>query len=129
MRLSSSRTPEMKRGAKALLSKPAGPLLPFDFSGNPNAPTWMTRCFRNNRYTVMINDNAIEPRGMPASLAMIQRHDDAPIPNHWRELQKIKNAIYGDEAWGCEYYPPMSELKNIANVYWLWVPKETKNEI
>lgn len=87
-------------------------------------PDGMTRAFRNTRYTVMIYDNHPTSKG-PATRVMIQRHDDAPIPNHWSELQKIKNAIFGEDVTAVEYYPAVSDLIDGFNIYWLWIyPKD-----
>lgn len=110
---------EMKE-AKRLLRKPAGPLEPLDLSLH-KSPYWMTRCYRNNRYTVMIDDNAKMTKGVTAIKAMVQRHDGLPIPNHWAEMQKIKNSIFGLNATAIEYYPPVKDLVDNANIYWLWV--------
>ena len=109
-----------KSAAKKLLKKPKGPLLPVEIKAVDNPPIWLDRAYSNNRYVVMINDTA-EIQGMKAVKVMIQRHDDKPIPNHWRELQNIKNEIYGPEAYGMEWYPPESELVDKANIYWLWM--------
>ena len=114
-----SRTKPQKAAAKRLLKKPAGRLEPIDLD-TQNAPEWMTRAYKNNRYVVMINDNATI-MGITASKAMVQRHDDKPIPGHWRQLQNIKNEIFGRDATAVEFYPPESELEDVANIYWLWV--------
>lgn len=83
-------------------------------------PSWMTRCFRNNRYIVMINDNAITDKGT-AIRAMIQKHDDTPISNHWSQMQQIKNDLFGTETTAVEYYPKESHLQNQHNIYWMWI--------
>jgi hypothetical protein len=80
----------------------------------------MTRAFSNNHYVVMVNDNAQTTSG-PAIRAMIQRHDDRPLPNHWADVQAIKNELFGDEATAVEYYPAESELIDDHNIYWIWV--------
>lgn len=110
--------------ANRLLKMPKGKLEPVDLS-KTNPPPWMTRCFRNNRYTVMINDNAPMTGGITAIRAMIQRHDNEPIYNHWREMQSIKNEIFGCNTTAIEYYPSERELEDVANIYWLWIiPKD-----
>lgn len=114
-----SRTKAQKAQAKKLLSKLAGMLKPIDLASRKH-PEWMTRAFSNNRYVVMINDNA-RLMGISAIKAMVQRHDDKPIPGHWRQLQNIKNELFGEEATGIECYPPESALEDVANIYWLWV--------
>lgn len=79
-------------------------------------PSWMTRAYQNNRYTVMVQDDCKTTSG-PAIRAMIQAHDDRPITYHWSEIQKIKNQIFGEETWAVEYYPAESELRDDYNIY------------
>lgn len=114
------------KAANKLFKKPAGKFEPVDLSTNKNAPPWMTRCFMNNRYVVMINDNAPMTNSVTAIKAMVQRHDDKPIPNHWAEMQRIKNEIFGPEITAIEYYPAEQNLMNDANIYWLWILPEHK---
>lgn len=83
-------------------------------------PPGMTRAFRNNRFTVMIYDNTPTTHG-PATRVMVQNHYDKPIEGHWRELQKIKNEVFGPEVVAIEYYPRESDLINSHNIYWLWI--------
>jgi hypothetical protein len=52
------RTKEELKAAQKLLKLPAGSFEAVDFSMSEIAPEDMTRCFRNNRYLVMIFDNA-----------------------------------------------------------------------
>lgn len=105
--------------ADKLFRLPAGKLEPIDLSEREH-PHWMTRAFMNNRYVVMINDNTETDKGN-AIRAMVQRHDDMPITNHWSELQKIKNELFGEETTGVEYYPKESQLMNDHNIYWLFI--------
>ena len=107
----------LKEAGRRLKMTP-GKLMPVDMS-KPHPP-WMTRAFSNNRYIVMIQDDAMTDKG-PAILALIQTVDDQPIHNHWSEIQKIKNEIFGPEAIGVEYYPAESKLINEHNIYWLWI--------
>lgn len=80
----------------------------------------MTRAFANNVYIVMINDQHVTTKG-PATLAMIQRHDNKPLKNHWKTIQGIKNKIFGKETVGVEFYPKESQLIDEFNIYWLWI--------
>jgi hypothetical protein len=114
-----SRSKPQKSAARKLLKKPKGKLIPIDLAST-NHPEWMTRVYKNNRYIVMIDDNA-GIKGVAAIKAMVQRHDDKPIPGHWREPQDIKNEIFGSEAMAVEFYPPESEFTDVANIYWLWI--------
>lgn len=109
--------------AKKLLKKPRGPWVPMDLSERPH-PEWLTRVFRNNRYVVMIGDNFKMTGGITAIRAMVQRHDDKPIRNHWAEMQSIKNDLFGVEVTAIEYYPSAIQLCDVANIYWLWILPE-----
>jgi hypothetical protein len=106
--------------AEKLKRKPETPLKLVPPHKGPARPSWMTRVYKNNRYIVMIDDHKKTTHG-EAICAMIQAVDAKPIPNHWAEIQRIKNAIFGKEAMGIEYYPPQSKLTDDANIYWLWV--------
>lgn len=85
-----------------------------------SAPHWMTRAFANNKYIVMIDDNALTTKGF-AIRAMVQSVGDTVIPNHWRVLQDIKNEVFGREVMAIEYYPKESRLIDDHNIYWLWI--------
>lgn len=91
-----------------------------DLSTKNNVPDWMTRCFQNNRFLVMIDDNAKTTHGK-AIRAMVQKHDDTPIINHWHAMQQIKNEIFGSETMAIEYYPAESCLVDLHNIYWMWI--------
>jgi hypothetical protein len=116
-----SRTKLQLKIATKLYKKPAGKLMPVDIKNNPDAPSWMTRCYMNNRYVVTIRDDAPMTNDIKATRAMVQRHDDTPIPNHWAEMQAIKNELFGTETTAIEYYPAEKQLMNCANIYWLWI--------
>ncbi|MFD3283952.1 hypothetical protein ACE41O_12600 [Alteromonas macleodii] len=113
----------LKKAAK-LMKKPAGKFEPIQLSLAPNVPSWMTRAFSNNRYTVMIDDNCIMSDGKPAIKAMVQRHDDAIFPNHWAEMQRIKNEIFGLESVAVQYFPATSNLIDRFNIYWMFIFEE-----
>lgn len=106
--------------AKEEFKQPVSEFVELNLSESPFVPNGMTRAFRNNRYTVMIYEKARVSTGY-AIRAMIQRHDDKPIPNHWSEMQKIKNKVFGEEIMAIEYYPAQSELVDQHNIYWLWL--------
>jgi len=113
-----------QREAKKLFKFTVTPFVEVDLKTRPDAPEWMTRCFKNNRFTVMIKDNCPMQNGHTAIRAMIQKHDALPIPNHWAEMQNIKNKIFGEETMAIEYYPPQSELVDEKNIYWLFIFEE-----
>lgn len=86
----------------------------------PGFPDFATRAFSNNKYLVTVDDNSTTTHG-PAIRAMVQKFDDTPILNHWSEMQKIKNELFGKETMAIEYYPAESQLRNTHNIYWLWI--------
>jgi len=110
---------ERIKEANRRLKMPVGPWKEIDLSLRFK-PKWMTRAFSNNRYVVMIDDNSPTTAGN-AIRAMIQKNNDTPILNHWSEIQKIKNELFGKEVTAIEYYPKESELINDHNIYWLWI--------
>lgn len=112
-----------KSKAKRLFKKPAGKFQPINLD-DFNTPLWMTRAYKNNRYCVMIDDSAKMTHGVTAIKVMVQRHDDKPIPKHWREMQNIKNELFGPEIVAIEFYPAESKLLDDHNIYWLWILPE-----
>lgn len=110
-----------KREAKKRYKLPRGKFTAVEGDKLANAPKWATRVFINNRYTVIIRDNRKLPNGSTAIVAMVQRLDDSPMINHWAEMQRIKNELFGPEVTAVECYPPESQLINDHNIYWLWV--------
>lgn len=111
---------QLRVEAKKIMSKPEGTFEMVDLSTSRFVPAGMTRAFRNNRYTIMIFDNAMTTHGK-AIQVLVQKIDNTPIAFHWRELQRIKNEIFGEETTAVEYYPAQSELLDTHNIYWLWV--------
>lgn len=106
--------------AQAQFKKPVTAFRQLDISLAEKIPRGMTRAFQNTRYTVMVFDHSPTTKGY-ATKVLVQKHDDTPILNHWSELYKIKNEIFGPETTAIEYYPPESELINDHNIYWLWI--------
>lgn len=79
--------------AAKLYKMPAGKFEPVDLTKREH-PAWMTRAYMNNRYVVMINDNAGTDKGK-AIRAMVQRHDDTPIPGIGPKCRKLKTNYLG----------------------------------
>lgn len=94
--------------------------VPIDLQEASFVPRGMTRAWRNNRFTVMVYDNARTSHG-PATQVLIQSHYDKPIERHWATLQQIKNELFGEETTAVEYYPAQSRLVDQHNIYWLWI--------
>lgn len=68
----------------------------------------------------MVYDNCQTTHG-PAIQVLIQNHFDEPIKNHWAEIQRIKNEVFGPEVTAIEYFPAESELVNQHNIYWIFI--------
>lgn len=111
---------ERKLAAKKEFKKPVTKFEKVDLMSARFVPNGMTRAFRNTRYTVMVYDNSPTSKGN-AIRVMVQKHDDTPILFHWREMQKIKNEIFGEEVTAIEYYPSQSNLIDDHNIYWFWI--------
>ena len=114
---------QRRLAAQKEFKKPITPFKQIDLSKAENVPNGMTRAFKNTRYTVIDYDEAPTNVGN-AICAIVQKHDDTPIFNHWKELYKIKNEIFGKETTAVEYYPAESQLIGDHNIYWLWIFKD-----
>ena len=78
--------------------------------------------YLNDRYQVNV-DIVRAPFGVDTGDMLwlsIKRRDRARV-HDWRELQRIKNMVVGDEHEGFEVYPAESRLVDTANQYHLWV--------
>lgn len=111
---------QKRLAAEKMLKQPETKFEQCDLSLASFVPKGMTRAYRNNRYTVMIYDNAETTHG-PATQVLIQNHTNTPIVNHWKEIQRIKNEIFGLEVMAIEYFPPESELIDTHNIYWIFI--------
>lgn len=114
-----SRTKEQIKQAKKLFKLSPGKFIQIDLSSLSH-PDFIDRAYMNNRFVVMITDNQ-KIGNQTAIRAMIQRHDDKPIPNHWKEIQSIKNEIFGLEEVAVEFYPRQRNVVDDANIYWIWI--------
>lgn len=110
--------------AKKEFKKPVTEFEQIDLSTAEYVPPGMTQAFRNTRYTVMVYDDQTAATGMikwPCTRVMIQKHNNTPLVNHWSEIQKIKNELFGEETVAVEFYPSESKLINDFNIYWIWL--------
>jgi hypothetical protein len=106
--------------SRALYKQPETKLVPTDLNLMTRIPPGMTRAWANNRFVVMIFDDAPTSQG-PAIRVMVQAANALPIPNHWKTMQGIKNEVFGPETVAVEYYPAQSELLDTHNIYWMWI--------
>ena len=111
---------QRRLAAQKEFKKPVTEFEEIDLSERIFVPKGMTRAYKNTRYIVMVYDNSIVSTGTAIRI-MVQKHDDTPILNHWSEMQKIKNEIFGKETTAIEYYPAESLLVNDHNIYWMWI--------
>jgi hypothetical protein len=71
--------------------------------------------WRNDEYVVTVRRR---DDGTVGSLSI--RRADRRGARDWRDFQRIKNEIAGDEAEAVELYPAKSRTVDSANQYWLW---------
>jgi len=74
-------------------------------------------CWINSRYTVLIR--RVKSDVGDLQHLSIKRNDKNPL-HDWRDLQRIKNEILGEEEEAMELYPAESRLVDGANQYHLW---------
>jgi hypothetical protein len=90
-----------------------------DWEKCPNDDTPFLWAWKNNKYVVM-GCMPIKTEIGYLQRAIIRHNTGNPI-HSWRDIQRIKNEIFGEEAHAVEYYPKQSELIDEKNVYHLWV--------
>lgn len=104
---------KLMQGAKTKFEK-------IDFENMERVPEGVNEIYRNNYYFLFVWYNIPTTKG-EATKVLIRANDHKPIKNHWREIQNIKNEIFGKEKIAIEYYPPESDLVDMANIYWIWI--------
>jgi hypothetical protein len=77
------------------------------------------RLFQNSRYQVILREHPTGPFGPYVHLT--SRNRDGSTRHDWRDFQRIKNELVGEEAEGVELYPAESRLVDTINHYHLWV--------
>lgn len=78
------------------------------------------RVYLNSLYQVNVQPAPVGPGWPPMLWLSIKRRDRRPI-HDWRHLQRIKNALVGDEHEAVELYPAESRMVDEANQFHLWV--------
>lgn len=111
----------MKRLERAKIT-PANKLKAKYYKLNPNEEVWM-----NDKYQVNVRRN-LDGFGEKECLThlSIKRLDRRALPD-WRDFQKIKNQLVGEECEGIELYPAESRLVDGANQYHIWVFQKEGN--
>jgi hypothetical protein len=82
----------------------------------------MDRTWINDKYCVMAR--TIETEWGKVDHACIRNVSSGDIP--WREKQKIKNELWGEEYTAVEVFPSKQELVDEANMYHIWIFKDYK---
>lgn len=80
----------------------------------------MDRAYSNGKYAVMIR--TIETEWGTVDHACIRNVASSDIP--WRDKQKIKNELFGQDRTAIEVFPTEEDLVDAANMYHLWIFKK-----
>jgi hypothetical protein len=96
---------------------------PWERCKRSEAESGLREAWVNNLYDVAIFDGPRVPGLGEFHLLRIGRRDFAHV-HDWRDLQRIKNDLVGQENEGVELYPKQSRLLDTGNRYWLWVLKD-----
>lgn len=89
--------------------------------GNFYAPD---KCFQNNKYIVQVKYK-VPIKGKFYTRVMTRRSDSEPILS-WTDLYRIKNEIFGEEVEAIQFLPKVSELVDVANLYWFFIEEVNK---
>lgn len=112
---------EMRKVAKSVNKSIAeiAPWTPFEEAeGNPLLPD--DRIFINSRYQVSVRMRDVpEPFGLCIELSIKTR--DRAAHHDWRDFQRIKNELVGEDYEAVEMYPSEKRLVDTANQYYLFV--------
>ena len=84
-------------------------------------------CWINSRYMVYVYRGKQVPQELVEDMIWlsIKRLDKEPI-HDWRDLQRIKNELVGEENEAVELYPKESRMVDQANQFHLWVLADEK---
>lgn len=77
------------------------------------------RLYQNSHYQVILRERADGTFGRCVHLTI--RAVDGSPRHDWRDFQRIKNELVGEEAEAVELYPAESRVVDTANHYHLWV--------
>lgn len=93
---------------------------PFEL-GTPATDPMGGRIFINSRYQINLRGifTNIEPFGPTVEMSL-KRRDKEPIFD-WRDIQRIKNEVFGDQIYMVQVFPPEKYLVDTSNQYYFWV--------
>jgi hypothetical protein len=85
------------------------------------------KVYKNSRYTVLYRMARETDASLPDLVHLsIKRNDQKPIWN-WRDFQKIKNELVGEECEGIMLFPAESRLVDTSSQYHLYVCKDPQS--
>lgn len=88
-------------------------------------PMGLVQAFRKNLYSVQVFQRKMNNSEQMAALFGIRAHVSAMSSKiTWAIKQRIKNELAGPERLAFEVYPPVSELIDEVDMYWLWIMPE-----
>ena len=77
--------------------------------------------WQNSRYTVQVNRLSLDDGGESRPLINLQiKAHDFRARHDWRDFQRIKNELIGNEEEAIEIYPAESRLIDTCNMFHLW---------
>lgn len=79
----------------------------------------------NSRYQILMFEACCTPEWPEMVWLSIRRQDRQPIRD-WRDIQRIKNELFGPENEAVELYPAESRLMDTSNQYHVFVLKDPK---
>ena len=83
----------------------------------------MDRCYVDKSQTYVVMLRTLETSWGTVEHACIRNAENTDIP--WREKQRIKNEIFGEERTAIEVFPAESELTDQAMMYHIWILPES----
>lgn len=93
-------------------------VLPLQGTNVPIRHTGFQKCYKNSRYQVFLR--VIRDTKFGDGFHLSIKRLDREALHDWRDLQRIKNELLGEEFEAIELYPKESRLVDGANQYHLW---------
>ena len=90
-------------------------------TGIPGGNGWcreVRKVYANNLYAVLVRP-FVDENGLDVIHCAIRTASQLEPP--WRDLQRIKNELFGAEATAVQVMPPQSELVDEADMYHMWI--------
>jgi hypothetical protein len=78
------------------------------------------RFFENSHYLVFVRPMVPSDSDTPPAFHLSMRTIENDTRHDWREIQRVKNELLGEDWEGIELYPAESRVVDTANQYHLW---------